>query len=194
MTNPKGFILYRIWYGKCIAYLGRTKQPLADRIRGHMFAAPMHRAIDIHNVTRIEYTILSTEADMNLYEIYLINLWKPPLNVDDKAKDGLTITLPELEWKEFRPSRWKEWMVKLDGVELLGGYKAKNERIMIICPYCGKVQCACKSIAHEMGLSDCGHGTCLKCKGFMRLKFNEDSQEMIAEKWEIGKRGVKVDE
>ena len=61
MASPKGFILYRIYYGECMAYLGRTKQPLQARIRGHMFASPMHRAIDIHNVTRIEYTELSTD-------------------------------------------------------------------------------------------------------------------------------------
>ena len=28
MSSPKGFILYRIWYGNCLAYVGRTKQPL----------------------------------------------------------------------------------------------------------------------------------------------------------------------
>lgn len=25
MSSPKGFILYRIWYGNCLAYVGRTK-------------------------------------------------------------------------------------------------------------------------------------------------------------------------
>lgn len=129
MASPKGFILYRIWYEDCMAYLGRTKQPLQARIRGHMFAAPMHRAININNVTKIDYTELKTEADMNLYEIYLINLWKPPLNVDDKAKDNMTITLPELEWTEFKPSRWEEWLRELEGQELYGWYKARNDRI-----------------------------------------------------------------
>lgn len=130
MASPKGFILYRIYYGDCLAYLGRTKQPLQARIRGHMFATPMHRAIDIHNVTKIEYTELTTEADMNLYEIYLINLWKPPLNVDDKAKDSLTIRLPELEWKEFFPSRWDEWKTELEPDDLYGWHKSRNEKII----------------------------------------------------------------
>lgn len=94
-----------------------------------MFAAPMHRAIDIHNVTRIEFTELTTEADMNLYEIYLINLWKPPLNVDDKAKDSLTIQLPELEWKEFCPSNWDEWKKKLNPDDMCQWYKNRNELI-----------------------------------------------------------------
>ncbi len=130
MVSPKGFILYRIWYGKHLAYLGRTKQPLQARIRGHMFAAPMHRAIDIHNVTRIEYTELFTEADMNLYEIYYINLWKPPLNVDDKAGDDLTITLPELEWKGFIPVNWGFWKSQLKSKDMYGWHKSRNEKIM----------------------------------------------------------------
>lgn len=114
MKSPQGFILYRIWYGNCLVYLGRTKQPLQARIRGHMFAKPMHRAIDIHNVTKIEYTEFQSEADMNLYEIYFINLWKPPLNVDDKAKDELSIVLSNCEWKAFVPKNWEEWKKTID--------------------------------------------------------------------------------
>lgn len=127
MPSPKGFILYRIWYGDFIAYLGRTKQPLQARIRGHMFAKPMHRAIDIHNVTKIEYTTLPTEADMNLYEIYLINLWKPPLNIDDKAKDSLTIMLPGLKWQEFVPVNWEDWKCSLKSDDMYLWHKIRNE-------------------------------------------------------------------
>ena len=129
MASPKGFILYKIWYGDCLAYLGRTKQPLQARMRGHMFAKPMHRAIDIHNVTKREYTMLSTEADMNLYEIYFINLYKPPLNVDDKAKDNLTIVLPDLEWTEFVPSKWEEWKSQLKSEDMYGWHKLRNQHI-----------------------------------------------------------------
>ena len=129
MASPKGFILYRIWYGKHLAYLGRTKQPLQARIRGHMFSKPMHRTIDIHNVTKIEYTMLQTEADMNLYEIYFINLWKPPLNVDDKARDYLTIKLPELQWTEFVPSKWDEWKWQLRSVDMDRIHKARNDKV-----------------------------------------------------------------
>lgn len=129
MASPKGFILYRIWYGKTLAYLGRTKQPLQARIHGHMFAKPMHRAIDIHNVTRIDYTELATEADMNLYEIYFINFWKPPLNIDDKARDKLTIELPELEWTEFIPVNWDMWKAQLNSKDMYGHHRLRNERI-----------------------------------------------------------------
>lgn len=130
MSSPKGFLLYRIWYKDCIVYLGRTKQPLQARIRGHMFSKPMHRAIDIHNVTKIEYTQLQTEADMNLYEIYFINRWKPPLNVDDKARDDLTINLPDLEWTEFFPANWKKWKRELKSEDMYGWHKQRNEKIL----------------------------------------------------------------
>ena len=101
LPSPKGFILYRIYYGDTIIYLGRTKQSLQNRIRGHLFKKPMHRSIDINEVTKIEYADFDSEADMNVYEIYYINLYKPPLNVDDKCKDNLTVSLPEIEWKLF---------------------------------------------------------------------------------------------
>lgn len=130
MASPKGFILYRIWYGECLVYVGRTKQPLQARIRGHMFNAPMHRAIDIHNVTKIEYTTLKTEADMNLYEIYFINLWKPPLNIDDKARDDLTLYLPELEWRKFVPSNWDNWKMQIGEDDLKYWHKTRNDKIM----------------------------------------------------------------
>ena len=96
----------------------------------HVFNKPMHKIIDINNVTKIEYTMLSTEADMNLYEIYYINLYKPPLNVNDKAKDNLTIALPELKWKEFVPSNWDKWKEQLSDNKLIGWRKRKNEKIV----------------------------------------------------------------
>ena len=71
-TSIQGFVLYRIFYGEHIVYVGRTKQPLQNRIRGHLFGKPMHRKIDIEQVSRIEYAEFKTEADMNLYEIYFI--------------------------------------------------------------------------------------------------------------------------
>lgn len=103
------FILYKIWYGDCLVYLGRTKQPLQNRIRGHLFKKPMHRTIFIDQVTKIEYAEFQSEADMNVYEVYFINLYKPPLNCDDKANDDLHIQLPEVEWKIFTTHLWDKW-------------------------------------------------------------------------------------
>lgn len=116
MASPKGFILYRIWYGDNLVYLGRTKKPLQSRIHGHLFKKPMHRSINIELVTKIEYAEFQTEADMNLYEIYFINLWKPTLNVDDKCKDDLSVRLPEVEWKIFITHLWDKWKKEINAV------------------------------------------------------------------------------
>ena len=59
-----------------------------------------------------------------------------------------------------------------------------RKRYEITCPYCGKVQYACKPIFHGLGVADAGHGTCLGCKGAMRLVFSERLQAMKAERWE----------
>lgn len=107
------FILYRIFYDENLVYLGRTKQPLKDRIRGHLFQKPMHRSINIDLVTKIDYAEFLSEADMNVYEIYFINLWKPVLNIDDKAKDGLNINLPDVTWTEFQTHLWDKWIQEI---------------------------------------------------------------------------------
>lgn len=61
----------------------------------------MHRSVDIMQVTKIEYAEFKSEADMFLYEVYYINKLKPSLNVDDRAKDELTVDLPKIEFKIF---------------------------------------------------------------------------------------------
>ena len=119
------FILYKIWYGDCLVYLGRTKQPLQNRIRGHLFKKPMHRTIFIDQVTKIEYAEFQSEADMNVYEVYFINLYKPPLNCDDKTKDDLHIQLPEVEWKTFTTHLWDKWKSDLQKSDDV--YKLKQQ-------------------------------------------------------------------
>lgn len=107
------FTIYRVYYGDDIVYLGRTKQPLQDRIRGHVFKKPMHRDIDINHVTKIEYATFATEADMNVYEVYFINLYKPIFNCDDKALDSLSVSLPDVKWVQFVTPLWSKWAKKV---------------------------------------------------------------------------------
>ncbi len=110
------YILYKIFYnspdGEFIAYLGRTKQRINSRLRGHFKQLPMHKLIDIFSVSHIEIAECKTEADMFLYEIYYINKYKPVLNKDDKSKEELTIILPELDFKTLHNEKimekWKQ--------------------------------------------------------------------------------------
>lgn len=130
----KGYLLYRIYYsapgGDYIAYLGRTKQSLASRLRGHFFQKPMHRTINIHGVSKIEYASFTTEADMNLYEIYYILTLHPPLNVDDKTKDYPTVKLPEVVWTEWQPPLMEKWKAEIN--ERDTACAARRKRIMAI--------------------------------------------------------------
>ena len=125
--NFSGFILYRIYYGDQIVYLGRTMQPLQNRIRGHLFKKPMHREICINQVSKIEYATFRTQADMYLYEIYFINLWRPALNKDDKASDYLTVTLPEVEWRLFTTPLWEKWRKEIEDKDIIYQNKRKIE-------------------------------------------------------------------
>ena len=130
MTKPAnfaGFTLYRIYYGEHIVYLGRTMQPLQNRIRGHLFKKPMHREICIDQVSKIEYATFQTQADMYLYEIYFINLWRPPLNKDDKASDELTVSLPEVEWKLFTTPLWDKWKREIEEKDTAAANQRKAE-------------------------------------------------------------------
>lgn len=91
MSKIQGFILYRIWYGDVLVYLGRTKQPLQSRIHGHLFKKPMQRSISINLVTKIEYA--------------------------DKCKDELTVHLPDVEWQIFTTPLWDKWKREIAAVD-----------------------------------------------------------------------------
>lgn len=105
--------LYKIYYGNKVVYVGRTNQTLQARLHGHFFKKPMHRDINIELVTKIEYAEFPTVADMYLYEIYYINKLKPQLNKDDKARDKLTVKLPEVKFKEYTPPLMGKWRAEI---------------------------------------------------------------------------------
>ena len=105
--------LYKIYYengtDNVLVYLWRTNQKLKDRLRCHFFKKPIVRVLDLKQVSKIEYAEFYTEADMFLYEIYYINKFKPPLNVDDVAKDNLTVALPEVPFTEYNDPIIDKW-------------------------------------------------------------------------------------
>lgn len=57
----------------------------------------------------------------------------------------------------------------------------EQKRYRITCPYCGKVQYACKSMCQEAGIN-AGHGTCQYCYASMKLVFDYDRDTMESEK------------
>ena len=97
----------------------------------------MHRTIDIEMVSRVQYAEFPTEADMNLYEIYFILTRHPPLNVDDKTRDYPTVTLPDVEWKDWYSPIFERWKKEIaervsDAEKKRMRYKAITEEIRVV--------------------------------------------------------------
>ena len=105
------YIVYRIYYDNQIVYVGRTKQRLIDRVRMHFFGNPYMPKIDIFRTTKIDYALFDSESDQFVYEVYLINLYRPFLNQHDLGHGNLTISLPEpkfYNWESPILEKWKE--------------------------------------------------------------------------------------
>ena len=109
-------ILYKIYYkGACgpfLAYVGRTRNNLTARIRQHFTGHVLMKSLNITSVSHIEYAEFETTADMYVAEIVFINILKPPLNVDDKAKDELTLNvdLSGIKWTLWdKPQLMEKW-------------------------------------------------------------------------------------
>lgn len=58
-----------------------------------------------------------------------------------------------------------------------------RERHKSICSECGHEFYACKSMGQSMGDNSAGCGSCPKCRTFLNLTFNEDTQEMKTKEW-----------
>ncbi|MCR3759354.1 hypothetical protein KYB31_10180 [Clostridium felsineum] len=58
-----------------------------------------------------------------------------------------------------------------------------RERFKAMCNECGHTFYACKSIVQEIGILDAGHGSCHKCRTFLNLTFDENSNEMKTMEW-----------
>ena len=123
--------LYKIHYAHGLAYIGRTKQKLSDRLRGHFFKKPMHREIDIDAVTLIEYAELPSVADMYVWEVLLINALKPMHNHDDKARDELDAELAtlcsRLEFKPYTTPLIDKWKMQIAERDRADAEKRKAE-------------------------------------------------------------------
>lgn len=122
------FTLYKIYFGESLAYLGRTRQPLNQRLRGHFFKKKLHKAIDIHKVTAIEHACFATCADMYLYEIYYINKLHPLLNKDDVAPDDLTIQLPDVAFIPYECALLDKWKLEITHIKEELSHRRKQQR------------------------------------------------------------------
>lgn len=110
-TRTIKYIVYKIYYEDELVYIGRTKQNLTNRLRMHFFGDPLVPKLNLFRISKIEYALFDRESDQFVYEVYLINLYRPCLNLHDLASDDLTIYLPEPQfhvWDDQIIDKWKE--------------------------------------------------------------------------------------
>lgn len=113
------FILYKIYYkdsnnNDILVYLGKTTQKLNSRLHNHFFKDKKSKVLDLNLVSKIEYCTCESQADLNLYEVYFIEFFKPLLNKDVKSKDKLTVELPSLQWNLFVTYLLEKWKSELN--------------------------------------------------------------------------------
>lgn len=94
--------LYRFFNKeKEIIYIGRTSGGIKYRATQH-FTNGHLPPLCYENVARIEYCIFPTQAELKIAEIYLINIYKPVFNTQDKEYKSIEMKIElELEWFNY---------------------------------------------------------------------------------------------
>lgn len=79
-----------------VIYIGRTTN-LRTRIQKHFSTG--HLPDECYIATSyIESIKLKSQAEMNIYEMYYINIYKPKYNKQEKYDEVVTLELKELAW------------------------------------------------------------------------------------------------
>lgn len=86
------YFLYDITNEIELVYIGKSKR-LFERMR----SSSTVRSSELYR-----YTLIDSESDMHVYEMYYISKYKPRYNVEGVSDDELTIELPELEFSELK--------------------------------------------------------------------------------------------
>jgi len=85
-----------------IIYIGKTIRLLARMVQH--FQTDSHLTDECYdNVKYVFYSLLKTNAEMDIYEIYLIDKYRPQYNQKSvyEQDEMSSIVLPELVWKEY---------------------------------------------------------------------------------------------
>lgn len=92
------YILYKFLDSEgSVLYVGKTTGKLSTRLANH---SHLDSSCYLKR-TSVEYVKLSSACDLDIYELYYINKYKPPYNTASKHRGAMTISLPELEWKVY---------------------------------------------------------------------------------------------
>lgn len=97
----KGYYIYAlIDENKQCLYIGKT-QDLKRRIQSHVGGNSNIPEECVSKIKYVKYLSFLTKSDMDIYEIYLINYYAPPYNIDSKSELGyIRLGIPKL-WNEY---------------------------------------------------------------------------------------------
>ena len=84
-----------------IIYVGFTGQTMAERMNQHFTKGHLPQSV-YEEVVKIEYMKHKTKSDAQVWEVYLINKYKPRYNTLNKKNDMLTIDFGEENWKVYQ--------------------------------------------------------------------------------------------
>ena len=84
-----------------IIYIGYTGQKMAQRMNQHFTKGHLPKSV-YEEVAKIEYMKHKTKSDAQVWEVYLINKYKPRYNTLNKKNDMLTIDFGEENWKVYQ--------------------------------------------------------------------------------------------
>jgi integrase len=114
--------IYRLYdKNKKILYVGKTINNINSRIRSHFTNHKGYKRLNQlwrRKIKYFDYTIVENEAELGIYEIYLINKLKPEYNLKDKWKGSINFRLPKLQFED------------METAESVAGTYRKNKKIM----------------------------------------------------------------
>ncbi|AKQ08417.1 hypothetical protein PQE66_gp102 [Bacillus phage PBC2] len=102
MIKGNGFFIYRFLskHGEVI-YIGRTNN-LERRIMQEHFTKNGHLPKECYDECKeVEYMELSSESEMKIYELYLINKYNPRYNIMENRNDDFKFILEE-QWTKVK--------------------------------------------------------------------------------------------
>lgn len=85
-----------------VVYVGKTRQPLEKRIESHFGSGGHLQKSQIATVTKVEFLELSSRIEMDIVELYYINMWKPIFNTQAKYDEEFSMDAREGDyWEDF---------------------------------------------------------------------------------------------
>lgn len=100
----KGYYIYKYVYNNDIIYIGKSDSSIINRINCHSREEKFQPYL---NSCKIFYFECKNNAETTIMECYLINKYKPILNVSMKYSDDLSINITEPKWLIYNPKSFR---------------------------------------------------------------------------------------